>query len=313
VPKRRLFLILISIFLLAIFGGGAYVYFFRPELAGQFKDWVASVTGGAGEEEGEGAPEEVSCEEQTYTNTRQGYEVCYRKGWYTRAFGYSQLSVGFDAFPIREASEYGGVFTIGVSREGSAALIADYLSGLTSPSTTTVTVDSVSGIRIEGPIPADSFFFAGYRRAIVVMEKFGRTYTVAMLSSPDGYAANLALYNTFVDSWKFLEGTLAAPWGEDIYLDTPWPGDEVSDSFRIAGSAQGAFENTIVVRLKTENGTVLFEEPITYNAPEMGELGYFDSAFTFMTTADSGTLEVFHTSARDGSIVDLVSVPLLFR
>src|SRR3972149_9463881 len=111
-----------------------------------------------------------------------------------------------------------------------------------------------------------------------------------MLSSPDGYAANLPLYDAFVAGFKFREGTAAAPWGEDIYLDTPWPDDEVSDSFRISGSAQGAFENTIVVRLKTESGTILFEEPITYNAPDVGELGYCDSAFTFTTSAHSGSL-----------------------
>src|SRR3990172_6666269 len=97
------------------------------------------------------------------------------------------------------------------------------------------------------------------------------------------------------------------------WLKTPWPNDEVSDSFRIAGSAQGAFENTIVARLKTESGTILFEEPIIYNAPEVGELGYFDIAVTFQTTVESGTLEVFYTSPKDGSVADLVSVPLKFK
>ncbi|OGC70958.1 hypothetical protein A3J33_00680 [candidate division WWE3 bacterium RIFCSPLOWO2_02_FULL_53_10] len=311
--KKRLLIIILILFLLALAGGGAYIYYFQPKLVNQLKDWIVSVTGGGGEEEGEEMGDEVTCEDQTYTNTRQGYEVCYPSGWYTQAFGYSQLSVGFDAFPIPEASEYAGVFSIAVSRRNSATLIADYLSGLTSPITTTVTVDSVAGIRVEGTIPADSIFFANYREAIVVLEKFGRTYTLIMLSSPDGYAANLPLYDAFVAGFKFLEGTAAAPWGRDIYLDTPWPNDEVSDSFRIAGSAQGAFESTIVARLKTENGTVLFTQPITYNAPDIGELGYFDIAVTFTTTAASGTLEVFHTSAMDGSILDLVSVPLVFK
>ena len=67
------------------------------------------------------------------------------------------------------------------------------------------------------------------------------------------------------------------------------------------------------VRLKTESGGVLLTQPITYNAPDIGELGYFDIAVTFTTTAASGTLEVFHTSAMDGSILDLVSVPLVFK
>ncbi|MEX0587328.1 MAG: Gmad2 immunoglobulin-like domain-containing protein [Patescibacteria group bacterium] len=313
--KKRIIVLVLILLVLAIGGGAAYVFYLRPELGEQLKDWIAGLTEGTGEgeETGEETGEEVACEDQTYTNTHQGYEVCYPDGWYTQAFGYSQLSVGFDAAAIPEASEYGGVFVVNVSRESAATVIADQLSNLDSPTTTTVTVDSVSGIRIEGVIPADSFFFAGYREAVIMMEKFGRTYTVRMLSSPDGYATNLPLYNAFVESWKFLEGTAAAPWGDDIYLETPWPGDEASGSFLIAGSAQGAFESTIVARLKTVNGTVLFEQPITYNAPDVGELGYFNITVNFTTTAESGTLEVFHTSAMDGSILDLVSVPLVFK
>jgi len=304
--KKRI--LLIALILILSGAVGAFFYF-RPQIT----DWIASITGGTEEEEGEGNPEEVTCEDQTYTNTRQGYEVCYRKGWYTQEFGYSQLWVGFDAFPIPEASEYPGVFNIGVSRKGSSDVLAPHLANLKDTETTAITVSGVSGIRVNGTIPADDNFFPNYHEVAVVLEKFGRTYDIVMLSSPDQYAENLPIYDAFVASLKFLEGTPAAPWGKDIYLDTPWPDDEVSDSFRIAGSAQGAFESTIVARLKTENGTVLFEEPITYNAPDVGELGYFDIAVTFETTADSGTLEVFHTSARDGSIVDLVSVPLVFK
>lgn len=312
VPKKRLVILILILLILAIGGAAAYVFYFRPELGEQLRDWIASVTWG-GKEEGGETGEEAACEGQIYTNTRQGYKVCYPKGWYTRDFGYSQLSVGFDAFPIPEASEYAGVFSIAVSRRNSATVIAEYLSNLNEQATTTITIDSVSGIRVEGTLPVDDVFFPKYHQAAIVLEKFGRTYTIGMLSSPDGYVANLPLYNSFVASLKFLDGTSAAPWGKDIYLDTPWPNDEVSASFRIAGSAQRAFENTITARLKTENGTVLFTEPITYNAPEMGELGYFDIPVTFSTSAESGTLEVFHTSAKDGSVLDLVSVPLKFK
>jgi hypothetical protein len=309
VPKRRL-LILIVVLVLVALGAAAYAYF-RPQIT----DWIASITGEEekGKEEGEETGEEVICEGQIYTNARQGYTVCYPSGWYTRDFGYSQQSVGFDFFPIPEASEYAGVFTISISRQNSATLLSQYLEGLEGASTTAVTIDGVSGIRIQGVFPSDDNFFPNYRQIAVVMEKFGRTYTILMLSSPDGYEGNQLLYDAFVASMRFLDGTAAAPWGRDIYLEAPWPDDEVSGSFRIAGSAQGAFENTIVARLKTAGGTVLFQIPIIYNAPEMGELGYFDVPVTFSTSRDSGTLEVYHTSAMDGSILDIVSIPLTFR
>lgn len=304
-PKRRILIFAAIVLLLLILGAGAY--YFRSQIT----DWIKGITG---EETGDGNGEEVvACEEQTYPNTRQGYEVCYPKSWSTQEFGYSQLWIGFDAFPIPTASEYPGVFNISVSRQNSATLLAQYLSSLENTETATTAIGGVTGIRVDGVYAGDDIFFPNYRQSAVVLEKAGRTYAIVMLSSPDGFAANSPIFAEFLGSFRFLEDTVAAPWGKDIYLDTPWPNDEVSDSFRIAGSAQGAFENNLTIRLKTESGTVLFEDPITYNAPDVGELGYFDVAVTFSTTAASGTLEIFHTSAADGTIVDLVSVPLKFK
>ena len=302
--KRRVLISTIVLLLLAVIGAGAY--YFRSQIT----DFIKGINGdNKGDENGE----EITCEDQVYTNTRQGYKVCYKTGWYTQEFGYSQLLVGFDAFPIPTASEYAGVFNISVSRQNSATLLAQYLSSLKDPETAAASIGGVTGIRIDGAYAADDVFFPNYRQSAAVVENAGRTYSIVMLSSPDGFVSNKADFEKFLSSFQFLEDTAAAPWGKNIYLNTPWPNDEVSDSFRIAGSAQGAFENTIVARLKTESGTVLFEEPIIYNAPEVGELGYFDIAVTFQTTSESGTLEVFYTSPKDGSVADLVSVPLKFK
>lgn len=302
--KKRL--IGIIFLLLVAVGAGAYFYF-RPQITAWIEEFVMKRVEPASPDD------EPSCEDQTYTNTRQGYEVCYSKGWHTQAFGYSQLWVGFDADPIPTASEYPGVFSVAVSRQNSAALIAQHLAAVENPATSTFSLGEVSGIRVEGAFAADDPFFPKYRQIVVVAEKFGRTYSVTLLSAPDLYDANLPLFEQFLDSLTFLDGTSAPPWGRNIFLDTPWPGDAVSGSFRIAGSAQGAFESTIVVRLKTDEGTVLFQESVVYNAPEMGELGYFDVPATFTTASESGTLEVFYTSPKDGSIEDLVSVPLRFK
>lgn len=297
---------MIALLLILLGAGGAYFYS-RPQITGWIEEFISARIVETP------PPGEPTCDGQTYTNTRQGYEVCYSAGWYTQAFGYSQLWVGFDAFPIPTASEYPGVFSVAVSRQNSATLIAQHLAAVESPATSTFTLGGVSGIRVEGVFASDDNFFPNYREVLVVAEKFGRTYLVELLSAPDLSDSNLPLFEQFLTSFTFLEGTGAPPWGRNIFLDTPWPGDAVSGSFRIAGSAQGVFENTIVARLKTVSGTVLFEEPITYNAPDVGELGYFDLAVTFETTADSGTLEVWNTSAKDRSVLDLVSVPLVFE
>lgn len=305
VHKRLL--VLIIVLLLVLVGSGAYLFFHT-----QILSWIDQVTG-ANKGSSEQSSQEVTCPAQTFTNTRQGYSVCYPKGWYTRNFDPSQLNVGFDAFPIPKASEYPGVFAISVSRQSSATLLASYLNDLKNTSTTTVTVGGDSAIKVQGIFPSDDMFFSNYHQVAVVLEKFGRTYSIVLLSSPDGYTANLPLYDTFVASLRFLDGTLAAPWGKDIFLDTPWPGDKVSSSFHVSGSAQGAFENTIVVRLKTADGKVLLQTPIVYSAPGADGLGYFDTPVTFSTSSSEGTLEVYYTSPKDGSIVDLVSVPLKFK
>lgn len=301
-------LVFILIFLFASGVAAAYFYF-RPQITSWIEDLVMK-TADSGEEDGA----EDYCEDgQIYENSRQGYRVCYPASWKMREFGYSQLAAGFDPFPIPEASEYGGLIHVSVRRESSASLLADYLAELEDPATTAVSVDGSSGIRLTGTLPGDHVFFPSYIQAYTVFESHGRVYVISLLSSPDSYEENVLIYEEFAASFRFLDDIPPVPWGNDIYLQTPWPGDAVSGSFRIAGSAQGAFESTLVARLKTAEGTVLFEEPITYNAPDIGELGYFDIAVTYSTTSASGTLEIFHTSAVDGSVVDIVAVPLLFE
>ncbi len=298
--KRLLFLLFLLLIL--VLGGGIFYYlrFLRPGSEGEVS-------------EEETTPQEYTCDGQIYTNARQGYKVCYPADWHTRDFGYSQLGVGFDPFPIPEASEYGGIFTVNVSRQGSAAVLTDHLGGLVDPTTETVTVDGVTAIKVSGTIPSDNVFFPSYFEVTVVFENFDRTYAIDLLSSPDNYEVNILQFESFVESFMFLDDVSSPPWGQDIFLFSPWPADSVSESFRVAGEAKGAFEATIVARLKNDAGDVLLEEPIIYNAPDVGELGYFDVAVTFETTASSGILEVFHTSAKDGSIVDLVSVHLDFE
>ena len=298
----RRFWILFAIFLTTSASALGYFYF-RSQIA----DFIDQLTGA------KRIANIFVCPGSTYINSRQGYKICYPKEWYTQEFGYSQLSIGFDQFPIPSASEYGGVFMTSVYRETSATLLTQYLTDLENPTTTAATVDGVPGIQVSGALASDHAFFPKYRQTFTVLEKLGRTYSIQLLSAPDMYEANLALYNDFVGSLKFLPQTASAPWGKDIFLTSPWPGDSASCSFRVAGSAKNAFENTLVVKLKTANDSVLLTTPITYNAPEMGELGYFDQAITYTTAATSGTLEVYHESAKDGSIVDLVSVPLTFQ
>lgn len=303
VSKRFVFL-LIVLFLVA---SGAVGYLvFRPQIS----DLIVHYLIGRRPAEAE---KEEPCSGEVYANSRQGYTVCYPSGWHTREFGYSQLKVGFDSFAIPKASEYGGMFVVSVSRQGSASFLAQDLEELEEPATSAAQVDQTTGIEVRGIFPSDHAFFANYFKINTVVESSGRTYVIQLFSAPDGYEENITRYNAFVESFRFLEGVPAAPWGKDIYLESPWPEDEVKGSFGLVGTARGAFENTLVARLKNETGEVLLEEPVTYKSSEVGGLGSFDLKITYSTTSSSGTLEVFHASPKGGAIVDLVSVPLSFK
>ena len=304
-PKRLLLLFLAFILLLAL--GGLY-FAFRPQITDWIEDLIVKETS-----DKETSAEEFVCDGEIYRNNRQGYKVCYSSGWDTMAFGYSQLTVGFDPYTIPEASEYPGMIMISVSWESSASLLASHLDNLEDASTSATEVDGVTGIKVAGTFPSDAMFFSDYFQVVTVLENLSRTYTIQLLSSPDEYESNLLTYQDFVDGFTFLSGVSSPPWGEDIYLISPWPGDTVSSPFTIVGEAQGAFENTIVARLKNANGEVIVETPITYDTAEPGQRGSFSAELSFSTATSEGILEVFHTAAKDGSILDLVAVPLNFK
>ena len=207
VSKRLLVLLIILVFILGLGGGYAISKFSLLERIGLIAS--SEEEPGACEESDKAEEEEVveeiyTCEGQIYTNTNQGYKVCYSTGWYTQVFESPKKIVGFDPNPIPEASEYGGVFMISISSKSVADLKTQYSADIVSPTTVTDTVDGVSGVRLSGTISSDSAFFPNYHEVFTMVKKFNRTYVIQLLSSPSSYAANLTLYNEFVNSFRFL-------------------------------------------------------------------------------------------------------------
>ena len=62
-----------------------------------------------------------------------------------------------------------------------------------------------------------------------------------------------------------------------------------------------------------DNGIVLFEGTAIANAPDVGQFGPFEKQIEFNTNALSGTLTVYQASAKDGSRIDVVTIPLKFK
>lgn len=98
---------------------------------------------------------------------------------------------------------------------------------------------------------------------------------------------------------------------ENIEVLAPFMGDSVKSGFVVKGNAR-TFENTVTIRLSDSVGNVLIETFTTANAPDIGQFGPFEKAINFTTEDTEGKLEVFQYSAKDGSEIDKVEVPLIF-
>lgn len=98
---------------------------------------------------------------------------------------------------------------------------------------------------------------------------------------------------------------------KNIEVLSPLGGDSVKSGFVAKGNAR-TFESTVNIRLLDSNGNVLLETVTTANAPDMGKFGPFEKQLNFSTQDTEGKLEVFQYSAKDGSEIDKVTIPLIF-
>lgn len=98
----------------------------------------------------------------------------------------------------------------------------------------------------------------------------------------------------------------------NIEVLTPRTGDSIKSGFRVEGNAR-TFESNVRIRLSDAEGNILVDTNTLANAPDVGQFGPFEKSLTFETNAKTGTLEVFQNSAKDGSEIDKVSIPVVFE
>ena len=99
-----------------------------------------------------------------------------------------------------------------------------------------------------------------------------------------------------------------------ILVEAPAPGDEVGSPIRVTGTAN-TFEATFQLALLDADGQVVAEQTVQATSGS-GMRGTFDTTIWFGTDIDqtqSGTLQAFEYSARDGSVVNLVEIPLTLQ
>lgn len=100
---------------------------------------------------------------------------------------------------------------------------------------------------------------------------------------------------------------------QNVKVTSPDPNQRVgSHALTIVGEAR-VFENTYNWRVKDDAGTVIASGFGTANAPDIGQYGPFVVYATYSATpGETGTVEVYSLSARDGSEQDMVRIPVTF-
>ncbi len=98
----------------------------------------------------------------------------------------------------------------------------------------------------------------------------------------------------------------------NVEVKSPHVGEIIGLPLMVTGSAR-VFESTLNYRLLDADGTVLAAGYVMTNAPDMGEFGDFTITTSYAAPSGTvGTLEVFDYSAKDGSVIDLVQVSVVF-
>jgi germination protein M len=97
-----------------------------------------------------------------------------------------------------------------------------------------------------------------------------------------------------------------------IFVESPTPGDEVTSPLRLWGTAN-TFEATFMIQIVDNSGAIVYEHHATATSGT-GERGTFDVTVPFDATREGfGSLIVFESSARDGSAIHIVEIPIDIR
>lgn|SRR3989338_8351903 len=121
---------------------------------------------------------------------------------------------------------------------------------------------------------------------------------------------------------RFPDGTLAveviaassSSSQANIVVTEPASGEEIGNPVIIRGQAR-VFENTFSYRIiDAADGTILLEDHAMASAPDIGQFGIFEVKATYnLPQSVIGTIEVFEYSAKDGSEINMVRIPVFFK
>lgn len=98
----------------------------------------------------------------------------------------------------------------------------------------------------------------------------------------------------------------------NIKIKSPKPSAEVGLPLTFSGEAR-VFENVFNYELRDGQNNILAQGIGYANSPDIGQFGVFEISFNYTEPkTESGTLEVFDYSAKDGEKIDVVFIPVKF-
>lgn len=98
----------------------------------------------------------------------------------------------------------------------------------------------------------------------------------------------------------------------NISVNSPKSNQTVSVPFVVSGSAR-VFENTINYRLLDSSGNEELEGSAIANTADSGQFDSFSFTISGVNTKGKASLQVFDYSAKDGSEIDKVTIPLVLK
>jgi hypothetical protein len=99
----------------------------------------------------------------------------------------------------------------------------------------------------------------------------------------------------------------------NVKVTSPAPYQEVGLPLQLKGSSR-VFEGVTNYRLKNADGSVILEDFMLTQMPENAEFVPFEAMVYYPEpSTETGTVEVFEYSAKDGSEINKVSIPISFQ
>lgn len=158
-------------------------------------------------------------------------------------------------------------------------------------------------IEIDGSFELSGFKMLSFSKGFLIrgLEESNAFYNIEISVIKDKLDDYQSVINHIFNSEKV----------KNIIVFTPGDNQMVKSPILVKGRAR-VFENTFTLRLKDSDGKVLFEDIAMAQAPDVGLMGDFQKQIPFVSNKNSGILEVFWRSPKDGAELDKVSISLKF-